>query len=903
MVLHLLVSILSVSVLAGMYFTYNIPNDKNEVVLLVDVSETQMINAEKRDDYVERLLEFGRQDNFKMAVVTFGFDQQLAVPLTNKLGNAFEKYLDADLPDTSATNIAGALSYAKDLFTNYETSKIILISDGKETDDSAAVAISSVTSLGIKVDTINVNTINEEPDVQVVDIAVPNENIMINTEYLIKVTLESNSSITGTLSLFDNGEENVEALQEVRLSQGTNVIDMKHTFTTKELHELNVVLNLDDELEDNNSCFANVLIELRDKILILESQDDSSKVMTEWLNAEEYKTDVVNLYSAESIPSTIDQLLNYDQIILNNIANADMDKVKNPNVPEGFVDILYDYVYKYGGSMFTTGGNDQTGEQHAYDWQDMPGSKYQEMLPVSAVKYTPPVAIVFAVDISGSMSEDLMYYIKAGIRSVYGELSDRDQVAIVNFNDSYGAYLPLTPVPNRSKIINAVESLPNKGSGSTAAITGISKAADVLKTAQDAAKRHIIVVTDGYLQGGQESNGLLDYQNLAGINYKDYGITMSIVAFNMKATDTSAANLKTATDMGGGKLHCTTEDKIIELPVLMREDISASEINKVNMEPFAPTVYDITKEKYLDGVVYGPGEGATAETKPKQMHVKLGGFYGVKVKSSDYLVLVGDYLEPIYAEWQLGKGKVGSFMCDINGTWSTDFLGDESGKNFLNNVVKNLMPSENIRPKTIKVSLTEDNYINSLSIPSELKKGESIQATIYKDGVEQGISLNQKTNKLPEDAFCTVENPLTADNGYSRATFIVKDSGTYKLVFNKMSAEGNLLETVELYKTFSYSEEYQHSALLEAQATELLQALAKKANGLYITEDDDINAVFDSFIIHLDRSYDPRILFMILAIILFLLDITVRKFKFKWPHEIIRNYREKKADEKNNQSR
>ena len=33
---------------------------------------------------------------------------------------------------------------------------------------------------------------------------------------------------------------------------------------------------------------------------------------------------------------------------------------------------------------------------------------------------------------------------------------------------------------------------------------------------------------------------------------------------------------------------------------------------------------------------------------------------------------------------------------------------------------------------------------------------------------------------------------------------------------------------------------------------------------------------------------------MILAITLFLADIAVRKFKFKWPHEIIRGYQEKK---------
>ena len=43
---------------------------------------------------------------------------------------------------------------------------------------------------------------------------------------------------------------------------------------------------------------------------------------------------------------------------------------------------------------------------------------------------------------------------------------------------------------------------------------------------------------------------------------------------------------------------------------------------------------------------------------------------------------------------------------------------------------------------------------------------------------------------------------------------------------------------------------------------------------------------------------DPRLPFIIIAIVLFLLDIAVRKFKWKWPHEIIRDYKSKKDIER-----
>jgi hypothetical protein len=50
----------------------------------------------------------------------------------------------------------------------------------------------------------------------------------------------------------------------------------------------------------------------------------------------------------------------------------------------------------------------------------------------------------------------------------------------------------------------------------------------------------------------------------------------------------------------------------------------------------------------------------------------------------------------------------------------------------------------------------------------------------------------------------------------------------------------------------------------------------------------------------LDREYDPRILFLILVIVFVLLDIAVRKFKFKWPHELIREHKQRKAEDAEN---
>ena len=77
---------------------------------------------------------------------------------------------------------------------------------------------------------------------------------------------------------------------------------------------------------------------------------------------------------------------------------------------------------------------------------------------------------------------------------------------------------------------------------------------------------------------------------------------------------------------------------------------------------------------------------------------KLYGFYGTKARTNAEVVMTNTYGAPIYAQWKFGAGMVGSFMCDLNGNWSSDFMSDSSGQNLLLSIINKLFPSGNIRP-------------------------------------------------------------------------------------------------------------------------------------------------------------------------------------------------------------
>lgn len=101
----------------------------------------------------------------------------------------------------------------------------------------------------------------------------------------------------------------------------------------------------------------------------------------------------------------------------------------------------------------------------------------------------------------------------------------------------------------------------------------------------------------------------------------------------------------------------------------------------------------------------------------------------------------------------------------------------------------------------------------------------------------------------------------------------------------------------EIYKDFSYSKEYD----LNVEETDidpseaLLAEIASRGNGVLVSDLQSPDEILDGFVTEIAKSYDPRLAFIIAAIVLFLLDIAVRKFKFKWLHEIIRERKNKKS--------
>ena len=858
-VLHCTALSLAILVLAGITFQYDLPNKENEVILLVDKSDSNEKSDSLKDEFVAEVLK-NTQSNFKIGIVTFGYDQVYAAELNTDANEVLKEYQRASDPDTSGTDFEAAIKYAASLFTKPESARIVILSDGVETDGNANAVIRSLASTGIKLDTVHFPD-KASDDIQILAVHYPETTIRHGETF--EVTLDVKSTFEGlaTLTMFDDATQIGESL-EINLASGLQQIVMEAILPIPGLHKLTFEVESTDDQEIKNNVYnSHLYIEIFDKLLIIESIAGESESLREILNGK--KITVVNAYDSDNMPKTLDDLRKYDEIIMVNVANSDL--------PDGFDQILYRYVKDIGGGLFTVCGNKDDGnpnddlfEANAFTEVDMANSLYQELLPVEIIEYTPPAAVIIIIDTSGSMhdpyggSTKLKAAQEGALSCVEHALTERDWVGVMTFADQSAQALELIPRANNLiEIERAINGLPQDG-GNTRFTNAINDAGDALIALSAVEKRHIILVTDGQPHDDAEDYGAAMQKNA------NRGITMSIVGIDL--ADATAGKMKFALEYYAGmsESHFHNVKGSSNVGTEMRKDLNVPEIKAVNYEPFVPMIKDDTSS-IIDGI--------DPTTMPQ-----LGGFYGTKLKK-DATEILGTKYVPIYAQWKFGKGTVGSFLCDLNGTWSSEFIESDTGQELLVNMVEALYPTENIQVPSIRLTLKEHNYRSELNIFTNADPTDIISVEI----------ISRFNSDIPPQVLYPV-----AGEEFGKVDIEIKTPGVYEIRVMRQDSEGNLLAQHSIYKSFSYSAEYDIVTDTMTYAQKLA-AISAAGEGVVLKEPRE---VFENVVKYLHKVIDPRVVLIIIALVVFLLDIAVRKFKFKWPHEIMRDISEKKAQQK-----
>ena len=526
----------------------------------------------------------------------------------------------------------------------------------------------------------------------------------------------------------------------------------------------------------------------------------------------------VKITTADHAPTTIVDLCNYDEVIL---SNANYSRF-----PKGYDKILETYVKDYGRSLFAVGGSE------TFMYGNMEGTALEEMLPVD-FSFTESsegrsVALMLVLDCSSSMSNRAAYLsvAKQGAIKCVEAMSDRDYAGVVSFNTK--AYLnskliPTTPA-NKERLNLVISSL---STWSGTYYTEALKMAHQQLLQSDADVKHIIFLSDG-----QPSD--YDYPEAAAAIAAD-GISLSTIGLGY-----SSNLLEAVAESAGGRYYHVR--RATDLPDIMLSETEQVAAGSLVMKDIVPV---IAKESELTDKL-----GTTKLPKLK-------GYLGTTLKEEATAYITTEEGHPIYASWDYGRGKVACFTSDLNGHWSSEWLASSVGQELTNSMVE--------------INAGKVHRDSSLSLDI-LAQGKMTDIVVSTAGTNKDNVVSAKVNFGDESQtyLLTQTKP-----GQYEGSIPTKESGVYKLTITESGPEKKVVDTLETAIASSYLAEYD---AFNSEGEALLVNLCSYSDGNIFK---DMKMLAEVKMAENRLVYKPMAWFAVLAMILFIADIAVRKIRWK----------------------
>ena len=841
---------------------------ETDVYVVADVSYSANKNLGEIDNIIKNRIILPR--NSKLGVVCFGKDYELLCDLGSQKDAVSVKNSTVD---DSETNIAEALSYAGSLFKENVIKKIVLITDGKQTDaDTYAVkrAIESLEALDIEVNAIFLDD-NFDPSTPEVQIsgAEFTRSAFLNHEEWAYITVQTSYATRALMTLSSGGVQLQEKL--VDLEEGNNRVSF--SLDTSRSGTFDYVVRIsaqDDASEYNNSYSFTQTVSSDMRVLIISGSWTTCKTLVnryaESATIDAYENDLygdtisrktafwnsfgdnVHGYNCNTevsaqyysdVPYTVEQLCKYDEIIL-----AEIDITKLSNCTE-FIRNLDTAVSLFGKSLVTV-GNVYTQDIDLGSYDESAKSVLSSLDSMLPVRYgqssDAPKLYTLVLDASRSMSDATPARLameKQIAVNILSALNDTDEVCIVVFyGKSYVMQMPVS-LDRRDAIIDSINDL--KGIQGTVIGGGLSTAYSTISGLSDYAEKQVMLISD-FLDSDNEYNPISD----AAKYYSDYEIVTSCV--NLNKYNSSAVYLANMISRsGGGKaFHYSTSDnlgsiKFDEIVGREKEKIPSGEFAVKASRPNDDVLsgMNVTSLPTVNQFIYGSNKAST-----------------ISVLQLEYRKKGSDVVSPapLYSYWTYGNGKVSSFTSAVNGEW-TDNWQQELKQVFLDNVLDTNTPSEKTDYPYVLEVQQDESYTRVQIIPADLHFGTS--ATI----------------KLTRPDGEIVEESLIFDTYYYYYEFKSVDVGKYDIaityIYNNVEYCAGAAINVSYTAEYDAFATFEPSILFKAVATGRTVITEGRLN---VTNDSDSVGTYS-----LDFTYG----LLIAAVALYVIDIIVRKLKWE----------------------
>lgn len=800
-ILRMTVCLLLSFCLAGLSLI--VKTDSQSVVILMDLSDSTKEAHEKIISYSNDLMS---QVEGKCGVVAFAGDYIYEVEFDSDGASAHPvEVLSGD------TNISSALEYAASLLPNDSNRRIILLSDGKETSGDAAAAAYTLASQGYRVDALYVeSSYQNNSEIQISDVTMP-DNIFAGEPIDIAVTVESNVKASAELVLY-SGEDSLSRVP-VSVEKGTNSFFLTTTVAHAGVNTYRVELQSGtDTLLSNNRMYSYVNAAGESTVLVVADNPERISGLAGILDP----LCELTVVPSEEAPDTIVGLCDYDEIILVNVNANDL--------PDGFAGNLSSYVSAFGRSVLTVGGSG------TYMYGNMKGSALEEMMPVQLMLTDDQgggtSALMLVLDTSVSMRRNLPLEKQGAIQCV-NSLAAKNSVGLVSFNRNAYLSSPLIKAREKNKAtLNRIISglYVENGTHYTEAL----RLAQGQLVNSDADSKHVIFLSDG----DPSDTGYTQVVKAMA----DAGITVSTISVGY-----TSPILSELADIGGGRYYDVKTVK--DLPNIMLTETEQSIVNSMLLGRVTPLIENESKLT----------EGFDGTSLPA-----LEGYLGVTIKENAEASLVTEQGHPVYAKWNYGLGTVASFMSDLEGNWSSEWLSTETGRLLIERMMSTII--------------------------SDTHNESTMAAKFEKNGTKTAVFVECMAPALNGSVTLDVTMPSgetvayslhEVNTGFFEGEIDTAMTGIYEMRFLQSDGEGITVDYLDTALAISYSTEY--DAFSES-GEGLLEQVCSYSGGEVADNPEALSAVEMNKV---DDIKDPLIPIALVCAAFLLADLILRLLRWK----------------------
>jgi uncharacterized membrane protein len=607
-------------------------------VVLVDVSDSVAdATLDKARAEIERLYRAkGEGDLLKL--VAFA-RRPRAVPLEQDGKLLLPKAADlrwkdaAKGPRTEAgSNIQSAMQLSYGLFPPGYLKRIVLLSDGLETEGSLLSEANHAKRFGAR---LYVHPFRDPPpgEVAVRALRLP-DKVDIGQPFDVTAEVYASRATTAKARLYQGETLNgLEGVRDLTLKAGENEVTFKSVVRVG--GEVTYALKLsdiaDDRFAQNNGMDVTLDVPGRPQVLYIEGQPQRGSYLVSALSAQQFDVD---LRPASAMPGSLRELERYDFFILSDVPRE--------AVSDAAQDLIEKYVRDLGGGFLFAGG------EAGYGLGGWGHSTLERLLPVrmdaERRKEMPGVAMALVIDRSGSMTGLPMEMAKAACRATVETLQGDDMIEVIAFDSTPQRFVKMQPARYRARIQNDIARI--QPGGGTEIFSSLDMAYQDLSVVQ-ARKKHVVLLTDGQapVQGIKDlATGMLAE-----------AITVTTVGLG---EGVNQELLRSVADAGGGRFHLVPDPNSLPKIFTRETELIAQQ---AAVEEWFP-VQQVGNADFLKGVAISAAP-------------LLHGYVATQLKPAPaQLILQSDRGDPILARWRAGLGWAVAWTSDVKNNWSVDWL-------------------------------------------------------------------------------------------------------------------------------------------------------------------------------------------------------------------------------------